>query len=585
MGIYVRLTDFNGESEKEKVFLSGEMRYSNNLCHVKNIPGMPIAYWLSDKFSSIFDLEPLREYASACIGMRTGDNGRFLRFWHEVEGQKVCYDARSSEEAEQSEKKWFPYNKGGEFRKWYGNNEYLVNWEHDGEEIKENTRKVYPQLGDNLGWKISNERYYFQEGITWTVVTNKVCFRRYYNGHIFSNSGQAVVCEYPNRIEYLLGLLNSKVAEKVLHTISPTLGFESGYVNKIPVILQESSDIDSIVRECIELSKDDWNAFENSWEFNRHPLIQGGNMSSRLLREIYAEWENQCNERFDRLKANEERLNQIFIDMYGLNDEMDSAVEDKDVSIRKADVQRDIKSLISYAVGCMFGRYSLVRDGVIYAGGEKHFEDSDVYGAFLPESSNIIPITDEEYFENDIVSRFVEFMKIVYGADTLEENLKFIAEALDDRGKSSREVIRKYFMSEFVKEHNKNYQKCPIYWLFESGKQNGFKALIYMHRYDADTIGNLRIDYLHRLERIYESEITRMQDMIENSASSREVTAASKRKEKLQKQLKECQEYDEKIGHLALARVEINLDDGVKVNYEKVQTASDGKKYSVLSKV
>lgn len=284
----------------------------------------------------------------------------------------------------------------------------------------------------------------------------------------------------------------------------------------------------------------------------------------------------------NKLKENEEELNSIFIDIYDLQGELTPEVEDKDITVCKADIGRDIRSFLSYAVGCMFGRYSLDVEGLAYAGGD--WDDSK-YSTFIPDKDNIIPITDEEYFEDDILSLFCGWLKKVYGENTLEKNLDFIAQALGNKGNTSREIIRNYFIKDFYADHVKVYQKRPIYWLFDSGKQNGFKALIYLHRYNADTVGNLRVDYLHRMQRIYESEINRMQDMIENSKNSREVGTATKRKEKLQKQLKECQDYDEKIGHLALARIELDLDDGVKVNYEKVQTAKDGKKYQVLAKI
>ena len=302
----------------------------------------------------------------------------------------------------------------------------------------------------------------------------------------------------------------------------------------------------------------------------------------RLISDKYKEWENECNERFNKLKANEEELNRIFIDIYGLQDELTPEVEDKDVTVRKADLTREIKSLISYAVGCMFGRYSLDVDGLAYAGGEW---DSTKYKSFIPDEDNCIPITDTKYFDDDIVGRFCEFIKVVYGEDTLEENLDYIAQALGNKGNSSREVIRNYFLNDFYKDHCKIYQKRPIYWLFDSGKQNGFKALIYIHRYNADTIGNLRVEYLHRVQRIYESEIEREQDTIDHTTNAREKKVSENRKEKLQRQLKETKEYDEKIAHLALSRIEIDLDDGVKTNYDKIQTGRDGKKLDVLGKI
>lgn len=302
---------------------------------------------------------------------------------------------------------------------------------------------------------------------------------------------------------------------------------------------------------------------------------------SQLISDKFKQWEAECDDRFNRLKANEEELNRIFIEIYGLQDELSPEVEDKDVTVRRADLQREIRSLISYAVGCMFGRYSLDVEGLVYAGGE--WDDSK-YRTFVPDDDNCIPITDEAFFEDDIVGRFVEFVRVVYGDDTLEENLKFVADALGSKGKTSREVIRNYFLSDFMKDHMKVYHKLPIYWQFDSGKQNGFKALVYMHRWNADTIGNMRVEYLHKMQRVYEREIARMQEIIDSSDKGREISAAEKRKNKLMKQLKETKDYDARIAHLALSRIDIDLDDGVKVNYEKVQTTPDGENMKILVK-
>ena len=320
----------------------------------------------------------------------------------------------------------------------------------------------------------------------------------------------------------------------------------------------------------------------------------------RLISEKYAAWQAECEERFQQLKKNEEELNRIFIDIYGLQDELTPDVADKDVTVHRVFTSHDdvpesmkgsnyvrtmrdeIVSLISYAVGCMFGRYSLDVEGLAYAGGEW---DGSKYKTFLPDEDNCIPVTDEEYFKDDIVGRFVEFVRTVYGSDTLEENLDFVANALAGKGSTSREVIRNYFLNDFIKDHIKTYQKRPIYWMFDSGKQNGFKALVYMHRWNADTTGNVRVEYLHRVQRVYVSEIARMQDTIDNSSNAREVSAAQKRKDKLTKQLKESKDYDAKIAHLALSRIDIDLDDGVKVNYEKVQTGQDGKKIEILTAI
>lgn len=320
---------------------------------------------------------------------------------------------------------------------------------------------------------------------------------------------------------------------------------------------------------------------------------------AQLISDKYTAWKAECEQRFQQLKANEEELNRIFIDIYGLNDELTPDVADKDVTVHrifdtKDDVPESMKgsnyvrtmrdeivSLISYAVGCMLGRYSLDVEGLAYAGGE--WDDSK-YTTFIPDIDNCIPVTDEEYFEDDIVGLFCDWLKKVYGEDTLEENLNFIAQALGNKGNTSREVIRNYFLNDFIKEHIKTYKKRPIYWMFDSGKQSGFKALVYMHRWNADTIGNMRVEYLHRMQIVYEKEINRMQEVIDNSKDNKEISNAIKRKEKLQKQIKETKDYDAKIAHLALSRIDIDLDDGVKVNYEKVQTV-DGKKIQILAKI
>ena len=285
-------------------------------------------------------------------------------------------------------------------------------------------------------------------------------------------------------------------------------------------------------------------------------------------------------ERIYNVKSNDEYINQLFIDIYGLQNVLTPEEKDEDITVHKADVERDIRSFISYAVGCMFGRYSLDVDGLVYAGG---VWDSSKYKTFIPDVDNVIPITDEEYLDDDIVGRFVKFIKVVYGEKTLEENLTFIANALGGKGKSSREVIRNYFLKDFFKDHCKTYQKRPIYWLYDSGKQNGFKALVYLHRMDENTTGKVRADYLHHMEQIYANEVSRMQDVIDHSKSAHEVSVAEKRMDKLKKQIKECQDYDAKLGHLALDQIKLNLDDGVKVNYRKAQTGRDGKFYEVLA--
>lgn len=584
-GTYCRLIEATSQDEKEVLYRSGEGCFCASQKIFRSIPGNPIAYWVSEKGVKLFESEKkISDYAELKVGISTADNNRFVRLWHEVDRKKIAIPMLVESPENQIESlKWFPFNNGGITRRWYGNNFEVINWENHGAEIIA-TGKA----------SIRNKAYYFREGATWTdISTGKIGVRYFSCPFIFSTVGLCVFSD--DHLEYMMALLNSCVCVLFLRVLCPTLHFNIGDISKVPVKIIKEPEIVKIVGNCIKFSKHDWDSFETSWDFKRHPLVPSVQdreeqevsqfASSRMeklgkLSWHYERWENECNHRFAQLKSNEEELNRIFIDIYGLQDELTPEVEDKDVTVRKADLRRDVKSLLSYAVGCMFGRYSLDMDGLAYAGGEW---DDGKYSTFIPDEDNCIPITDEEYLEDDIVGLLCAWLKKVYGAETLEENLDFIAKALGNKGSTSREMIRNYFLKNFMKDHIKIYQKRPIYWLFDSGKQNGFKALVYLHRYTPDTIGDLRIDYLHRMQRIYESEMSRMQDMMDHSTNSREVAAAAKRREKLQKQLKECKEYDEKISHLALSRIELDLDDGVKVNYRKAQTASDGKLYEVLA--
>ena len=580
-GTYCRLIEPTSQQGKEEMFLAGQNRYTANQDDFAKIPGSPVAYWVSKKFYFAFEHGNLLEnIAHPKKGLATTDNGRFLRLWQEISEDTFGIGFKTAKAAWDSEKKWFPINKGGEYRRWYGNKEYVVNWQCDGKEMKEAIVKRYN--GGSYTKEIRSESRYFQNSITWSALTaGTSSFRWSDYGALFDSAGSSM---FPEKDwKYLIALLNTKVVNQILCVINPTLNYGAGSIANIPVVFDElySQNIEQIAEENVELSKTEWNSFEASWDFKKHPLL----CNVATISEAFTRWQKECDDRFNRLKSNEEELNRIFIDIYGLHDELTPEVEDKDVTVRKADLQRDIKSLLSYAVGCMFGRYSLDVEGLAYAGGEW---DSSKYQSYIPDADNVIPITDEEYLDDDIVSRLCAWLKAVYGADTLEENLDYIAKALGNKGSTSREIIRNYFLNDFFKDHCQTYSvtgsgKRPIYWLFDSGKQNGFKALVYLHRYTPDTIGNLRIDYLHKMQRVYESEINRMQDMMDHSDNAREVAAASKRKDKLAKQLKECREYDEKISHLALSRIELDLDDGVKVNYRKLQTAQDGKFYEVLA--
>lgn len=576
-GCYLRLVDFRGgmEVQRQKTLEAIANHncgfyYEQNTDNFSKIPGSPVAYWVSNSIYDAFESGiPLKNFADLRQGMSTANNDLFLRLWFEVSEDNISYHSETTQQAIESKKKWFPHTKGGGARKWYGNNDYIVNWYNDGEEIRN-----YP------GSAPRSTQYYFREGLSWSTLSSGfISFRYEPKGFTMNTKGSICYLKKADLQNYICGLLNSKPTMSFLELLAPTLDYSQGPVGKVPVLLdaENKKKVELGTLENIKLSKEDWDSFETSWDYKKHPLLR--NVST--ISEAFTQWQTECDDRFNKLKANEEELNRIFIDIYGLQDELTPEVEDKDVTVRRADLTREIKSLLSYAVGCMFGRYSLDVDGLAYAGGK--WDDSK-YTTFIPDADNVLPITDEEYFTDDIVGRFVEFVKVVYGTDTLEDNLAFIAKALGTKGTSPRAVIRNYFLNGFYADHVKIYQKRPIYWLYDSGKQNGFKALIYMHRYNADTSGLVRADYLYKMEQVYESEIARMDDAITNGAS-REVAQATKRKEKLVKQLKECKDYDDRLGHIALARIPIDLDDGVKVNYDKVQTGADGKKQAILAKI
>lgn len=607
-GTYCRLVEPSTQQGKADLYLSRTKCYVARQADFVKIPGMPVAYWLSNIYFELFSKLPtLSNSVDFCKGLATMDNERFLRLWEEVSWKNACVTAIDAAEGKESKKRWFAYNKGGTFRRWYGNRDYVINWFDDGKELKDNVVKCYG--GGSYTKEVRNEEKYFCEGITWSTLASGLISIRYSpKGCIFDSKGSMGFAKSGQNIYALTAFLNSCVAQKFLEVLSPTLDYNIGGLNNLPFVNVPDNAIETC-KECIRDSVYDWDSFETSWDFKKHPLLR--NVST--ISEAFAQWQAECDDRFNQLKANEEELNRIFIDIYGLQDELTPEVEDKDVTVRKADLQRDIKSLLSYAVGCMFGRYSTYKDGLLFAGEpyslqtfmdkmndrpgtisaeelQRAYRNEGVVvdEMFFPDADNVIPITDEEYLDDDIVSRLCTWLKAVYGADTLEENLDYIAKALGNKGSTSREIIRNYFLNDFFRDHCQTYSvsgsgKRPIYWLFDSGKQNGFKALVYLHRYTPDTIGNLRIDYLHKMQRVYESEINRMQDMMDHSENAREVAAAGKRKDKLAKQLKECREYDEKISHLALSRIELDLDDGVKVNYRKLQTAQDGKFYEVLA--
>lgn len=603
VGTYCRLVDKVTQSGKEESFFDIKNRFITNQRNYGKVPGTPFAYWISDKMRDAFaNNDTLYGYSISPSQNITGNNSKYVRKFWKIPKYKIG-----------GQDDWIFYCKGGGFRRWWGNLEDVVDW-------TPKARNIY-QFGDGShASQIIKKEYWYKKGITWGLITSNLpSFRVMPQGATYDKGGSTIIVD--NNVYYfVLALLNSKVYLRIVAMLNPTLNFQVKDVRSTPLVITGKKQIDSLAKSNIDISKWDWDSFETSWDFKCHPLISVISQNRAVfddttdidLAECYTCWENECNERFNQLKVNEEELNRIFIDIYGLQDELTSEVEDKDITVRKADLQRDIKSLISYAVGCMFGRYSLDEEGLVLAGQsfESHFFEASApvcetgfagapgtsvpIGEFYyktddgvkkctynPDKDNIIPICDEEYFSDDIVSRFCEWIKIVYGEKTLETNLDFIANALGNKGDTSREVIRNYFLRDFYADHLKVYQKRPIYWLFDSGKQNGFKALIYMHRYDADTVGRVRTDYLHKAQKYVETAMQSAQYTIDNATSASEKSKATKAVTKYTKQLAEMKIYDEAIAHVANQRIEIDLDDGVKVNYAKfqgVEVAQEGKK-------
>lgn len=545
----VRLVDYcySQRDLKEPEFFKARNRHIAKQKNFSKMPGSPVAYWLSDKVFELYaDSQTMEECAHPKVGMQTSNNDKYLRLWFEINYNEFNGSSHGL--------KWIKYLKGGAYRKWYGNLEYLLFYNND---------KNYILQQKNA--RVLDIDFLKKKKCTWTDLTSgKNSFRLAPDDTFYDISGH---CFFPSERDqlWLLAYANSVIFSMLKSVFNSTFHCQVGDVAKIvvPIMDREQREvISALAQNNIDASKEEWDSFETSWDFAKHPLIR----PVSTVADAFVQWETECNDRFTQLKANEEELNRIFIDIYGLQDELTPEVEDKDVTVRKADLQRDIKSLISYAVGCMFGRYSLDVDGLAYAGGEW---DAGKYTTYPADKDNIIPICDDEYFDDDIVGRFVKFIEAIYGKDTLEENLKFIADALGGKGQP-REVIRNYFLNDFYTDHCKIYQKRPIYWLFDIGKKNGFKALIYMHRYQPDTIARIRTDYVHEQQSRYRTAIADMENRIANASTSERVKL-NRALTKLKDQDTELRSYEEKIHHLADQMIAIDLDDGVKVNYAKFQ--------------
>jgi len=571
-----RLIDFKNQKAKEQAFLSGQYKYAMQKESFAKIPGMPLAYWIVRP--EIFKDKQIGDFFFSGGRNKTHNDEKYLRYHWETERNP----------------KWVLYAKGGDYRKWYGNELYIVSW-------SEESRAEYSSHGG-----LCNTKFWGKEGITWALTSTTNSFR-VKNKELMYSSASPTIFNENYTIDYkALALLNSCVTGYLLKILNPTLSTTLNDVCKLPYnpkLIKQ--DINNLVEENIVISKTDWDSYEISWNFKKHPFLTYRPMESSSMRaycqdyngnmkdielvldknkigSCFTAWNMKTTSNFEKLKSNEEELNRIFIDIYELQGELKPEVEDKDVTIHNADIGRDIRSFVSYAIGCMFGRYSLDVEGLVYAGGSwEDTTNNGKYKTFIPDRDNVLPITDEEYFEDDIVGLFVNFVKTVYGEETLEWNLDFIAQALGNKGVSTREIIRNYFVKDFYKDHLKVYQKRPIYWQFDSGKDNGFKALIYMHRYDKDTVGRVRADYLHKTQTAIESAIKSADYVIETSSNGVEKAKATKTREKYIKQLAETRIFDEAMAHITHQRIEIDLDDGVKVNYEKLQgveVSSEGKK-------
>ncbi|MGM0214196.1 BREX-1 system adenine-specific DNA-methyltransferase PglX [Enterococcus sp. AZ109] len=568
-GVYIRLVEYTSQISKEKAYLDtiNNRNHTNKFCinqtNFKSVPGMPIAYWIGIEFFNAFrNSNDISEYSEAVSkGIFTGANDRFLRLWHEVN----IKDIKSG--------KWNKYAKGGQYRKWYGNAQNVILWEN-------NAQKLRKFEGSGMG----ASKYYGKPHIVWSgISTGKPSFRYDKSEVYFDDVSPAIIFSDFSNLKYLLALLNSKPIEHMLKFIAPTMHFQIGDIRSLPIKSNtlEKDKIDKVVEQNIQISKDDWDSFETSWDFKINHIVS---LSTCLISDGWKKWTKKVETNLEKLKSNEKFLNDVFINMYGLQNVMTSEISDNDISLYCNKMIVDIKGLISYSIGVIFGRYSLNEEGLIYAGGDW---DPSRYRKFQPDKDNVLLITDDEYFKDgefDIVNRFIDFVEVTFGEETLEENLQFIADTLGGKG-TSREIIRRYFVKDFYKDHLKTYSNRPIYWQLDSGKQNGFKALMYLHRYTPDQLGKVRTEYLHELQKAYDNRIELRQQQISTSENQKEINAMKKEIEKIQKQLKEVREYDEKLGHLALKRIELDLDDGVIVNYDKLQRDPDtGEKYQILAK-
>ena len=555
--IYVRLLSYAGENEKKEAFLKGNNVYSEKVKSFDVIPGAPFAYWLKEEEIAAFNNPKIGDKHKARQGMSTTDNERFVRKWYEIPFGEISFDGDTSSS------EWFLYNKSGEYRRWYGNLYHIVHYEKGGDVLIEMVRKKYPNISDPE-FIIKNRKFYFKEAVTWSMVSTSNYAARYVpSGAIFDISSPSIFDA--EKIYYLLGLVNSKFSNELLNVINPTMNYNVGDVENLPYVLMpadKEARVVELVKENIKIAKEDWDSKEVSWGFKQHPFIG----RYKLLSDAFMEWKNLCDSRISRMKRNEEELNSLFAEAFGVSSCIDNAIELDNITLYRADEGSDIRSFISYAVGCMFGRYSIENPGLMDSNIEL---DKTKFGKFSPDIDAIIPICDDEYFEDDIVGRFIDYVATLYGTDTLEDNLKFIADSLGGKG-TSRDIIRNYFLSGFYSDHVKTYQRRPIYWLFDSGKENGFKCLVYIHRYKPDTIARIRTDYVHEQQSRYRTAISDIEQRMSGLSTSDRVKL-NKELTNLKAQAEEIRLYEEKIHHLADRMISLDLHEGVKKNYDQLK--------------
>lgn len=544
----------------------------------RRIPSVPIAYWLSNQMFELFDKKKIGDYGETKKGVLTGNDNKFVRTWFEVDPNKIGFNIKNYDEMLEKNKKWIPSTGGGAFRKWYGNFEKVINMENDSYEIRNCNANNY---------RLRDSKYYFRECISWSEISSKGFSARYIpQGILFGNSGP--VCFFEKDILYFLALVNSSVGKEILKLLSPTMTFGPEQIKRMPAVIDRVNEVTELTRRCIEISKEDWDSYETSWEYKHHPWIEFIQGNDTQISECDLKYSILLSERHNELKRMEEKLNQLFSEIYGLEDEINTKVSDEDIMLRKKDDKYECESFISYAVGCALGRYDYRSTGLVEL---EKIKDID-----FVDSDNIIPITDEEYFEDDIVNYICILVEKIFGKKYLEENLDYLSKRLPAKGENSREIIRNYCMNGFYKWHLSTYcgttsGKKPIYWLFDSGKENGFKCLIYMHRYNKDLVGLIRSDYLVKEQNAIDNALKNAEYTIQTTTSAVDKAQATKKKDKYIKQLNEIKIYYQALSHVALQRIELDLDDGVKENYSKFQNVEvlneNGKKQIVnlLAKV